>query len=197
MLGIRNTEMYINLESSSDLLLLDLSEYESVGYHGTSILSAEYIELKGFLPYKIFSSHEHAEILEVATKLKIDCFYYQQWLGMLSVTFAKEAIGAITHINSGSHSGQGLANIREVLETIIKEENSDYESKASQFLSRIEILKNAQPILYVVDLSGFGRRLASDNSCYYYYFNPTLPIPEYSDIGPNRIIARLDRFDET
>jgi hypothetical protein len=187
--------MYKKLKNCSDLTQLDLSGYENVGFHGTSVLSAEHIELNGFLPYKIFESHEHVEILEIAQKFDVDCHYYCQWLEMLSVTFTKEAIGAINHIESGSHSGQGLANVRKVLQSIVTVGDGVYKSEANQFLSRIEMLENAQPILYVVNLSGYGKRLASDNICYYYHLNPALPFPENSDIGPDRIIARLDHFN--
>jgi len=58
------------------------ASHPQVGYHGTSSLAAADIEAHGFLPNKVLSDQEHAQILQLAEDLGFDTWSYTQWLGM-------------------------------------------------------------------------------------------------------------------
>lgn len=167
--------------------------HETVGFHGTSSFACEEIETDGFLPSKVFSESDHASLLSMASLLSIDTSSYKEWLGMRSVTFAKQADAAVSHVQNGSSGGQGLKNTQQVLLNILALGNDRQKEIVTAFVEKLEAIREAPPVVYAVNLGGFGQRLVNDQHqpLYQYYWNPSLPVPEISDIGPNRLIAKL------
>ena len=171
----------------------DFSRYEVIGFHGTTERVCNLIESKGFLPDKIFPESSHNCIRSAARLLDIDTLSYDQWLEMRSVTFAKEAARAIDHINAGNAGGQGLKNIKSVLDKILQRGDDQQKNTAREFVEQIECIQQANAVIYAVDLSGLKCRLVEDTRqpFYQFYWNPDLPLPTVSEIAPSRLIERL------
>lgn len=179
--------------TSLEELLAACAGHETVGFHGTSSLACKAIEANGFLPSKVFSESDHASLVSMASSLSIDTSSYTEWLGMRSVTFAKQADAAVSHVRNGSSGGQGLHNIQHMLSNILELGNDQQKEVATAFVEKLEAIRKALPVVYAVNLVGFGQRLVHDQHqpFFQYYWNPSLPIPEISDIGPDRLIAKL------
>lgn len=181
------------LVASVENLVVACAGYEIVGFHGTSSLACEEIETNGFLPSKVFSESDHASLLSMASSLSIDSSTYKEWLGMRSVTFAKQADAAVSHVQNGSSGGQGLYNVQQVLSEILALGDDQQKETATAFVKKLEAIRKAPSVVYAVSLANFGQRLVKDQhqQLYHYYWNPSLPVPEFSDIGPDRLIAKL------
>jgi hypothetical protein len=163
-----------------------------VGFHGTSSLASAVLEVNGFLPKKVLSDQEHAQILQMAGDLGLDTASYKQWLDMRSVSFAKDHRFAINHVTTGGHSGgQGLLNVRDVLAEIIRNGPDESRGMAQKFEHKISALRAAPPVIYMVDLSGIGPRLVDCGDAYNMYWNADAALPTVSEIGPTRIIEKL------
>ena len=167
--------------------------YEVIGFHGTTELACEMIEDKGFLPDKVFPESVHDDIRSAARLLDIDTSYYDQWLEMRSVTFAQEAIAAINHITTVNAGGQGLKNMAAVLEEIVQRGDDQQSNLARKHVAQIERIRQANAVVYAVNLSGLNQRLVKDANqpFYHFYWNPSLPLPAVSEIAPSRLIERL------
>lgn len=168
------------------------ASYSKVGYHGTSSLACADIEAYGFLPNKVFSDDEHAQILRMARELGWDTGSYAQWLDMRSVSFAKDSHFAINHVtNAGNSGGQGLYNVRDALDVILSQGSEENRLVARTFQEKLFKLRASQPVIYMVDLSGLGPRLVPSGVDYNMYWDPTAALPDVSEIGPGRIIEKL------
>ena len=171
----------------------DFSMYEVIGFHGTTELACQLIEDKGFLPDKVFPELVHDDIRGAARLLDINTSDYDQWLEMRSVTFAQEAAAAINHITTGNAGGQGLKNMAIVLEGVLRHGDDRQKSLACKHVEQIERIRQANAVVYAVNLSGLGQRLVKDpyQPFYQFYWNPNLPLPALSEIGSSRLIERL------
>lgn len=151
------------------------------------------IEIKGFLPDKVFQKSVHDGIVSVAQLLNIDVNYYCKWLEMRSVTFTQEANAAVQHMVNGNAGGQGLKNMSTVLQEIVKRGNDHQKHMASGLIEQIEAIRLSPAVVYAVDLSGLGQRLVKDlyQPLYQVYWNPDIPLPEVSEIAPSHLIERL------
>jgi hypothetical protein len=170
-----------------------LCQYDVVGFHATSSVMCAEIEQVGFLPRKIFGDNEHAQIINVARKLGLDTSSYVEWLGMRSVTFTKVMQQAADHANEGRAGGQGLMHIEHLLAQIKDRSGEAGAEFSDQFSSRIQAIRSSPPVIYVVNLSGLGPRLVDDSRSGFLqmYWNPSADLPQESEIGPSRLIARL------
>jgi hypothetical protein len=179
--------------TSEDELIAACADYTPVGFHGTSSLACAKIETAGFLPDKIFSASDHTDLIAIASSLKVDTSDYMQWLAMRSITFAQYAKDAINHVRNGHSGGQGLKNVRTVLQSIFNQGDESDKKVAEIFIEKIELIRGAPAVVYAVDLSGLDQRLVKDKyqQLFQYYWNPATPLPEISDIAPNRLIAQL------
>lgn len=172
---------------------VDLCQYDVVGFHATSSIMCAQIERVGLLPRKIFGDNEHAQIITVARRLGLDTSSYEEWLGMRSVTFTKVMQQAANHANEGKAGGQGLMHIEKLLAQI-KDRSGDADAEFSdQFSSRIQAIRNSPPVIYAVNLSGLGPRLVDDSSSgfLHIYWDTSSHLPQESEIGPSRLIAKL------
>lgn len=168
------------------------ASHPQVGFHGTTSAASAVIEIHGFLPSKVFSEQEHIQILQLVKDLGWDAGSYQQWLDMRSVSFANDPKFAIHHVTqAGKAGGQGLFNVREALEFILSEGSIQSKAIAQTFRQRLDQLRAADPVIYMVDLSGLGPRLVSGNTDYNMYWDPCAALPNVSEIGPGRIIEKL------
>ncbi|BFI96228.1 MAG: hypothetical protein RSP_17380 [Rhodanobacter sp.] len=163
-----------------------------VGFHGTTSAASAVIETQGFLPNKVFSAHEHTQILELARALGWNTGSYQQWLDMRSVSFAKDPLFAIHHVtNAGNAGGQGLYNVRDALAFILNNGSDESRAVAQAFQQKLAQLRAAAPVIYMVDLSNLGPRLVPSEVDYNMYWNPEEALPAISEIDPGRIIEKL------
>jgi len=182
-------EIYGNAENRFETRFV---EYELVGFHGTSIEAANEIESRGFLPTKVLEEGDQRGLLAIAEGLGVDVADYREWLGMRSVTFAIDYEDALKHLRSGHVGGQGLRNILSVAEHLYAMGNEVEKELATRVIARIEARQSSRGVVYAVNLTGLGPRLAQDRRLYHYYWNPEAPLPATSEIGPDRLIARLD-----
>jgi hypothetical protein len=167
------------------------ANYPKVGYHGTSSLACADIEVYGFLPNKVFSDQEHAQILRMAAELGQDTGSYTQWLDMRSVSFAKDPLFAIHHVTyAGNSGGQGLYNVRDALEVILSRGSEENKVVARAFQEKLLELRASQPVIYMVDLSGLAPRLVEQDD-FNIYWDKTMALPAVSEIGPSRVIEKL------
>lgn len=168
------------------------ASYPQVGFHGTTSTASAAIEIHGFLPSKVFSEQEHMQILELANGLGWDTGSYRQWLSMRSVSFAKDQKFAIDHVTqAGKAGGQGLFNVQEALELILSKESTKSNKAAQAFKKRLDQLRAADPVIYMVDLSNLGPRLVPNHEGYNMYWDTCTALPNISEIGPDRIIEKL------
>lgn len=164
-----------------------------VGYHGTSSLACAAIEAYGFLPNKVFSDHDHGQILDMVGELGWDTWSYTQWLDMRSVSFAKDSHFAINHVtNAGNAGGQGLYNVRKALAFILNNGSDESRAIAETFQQKLAQRRAASPVIYMVDLSNLGDRLVESGVDFNMYWNPAEALPAISDIDPGRIIEKLE-----
>ena len=182
------------LVASVEDLIAACDGHETVGFHGTSSLACKEIEANGFLPSKVFSQSDHANLFGITSSLSIDTLSYKEWFGMRSVTFAKQANDAVSHVRNGSSGGQGLQNMQTVLQSVLELGDDQQKMVAMSLVEKLECIRKAPPVVYAVNLAGFGPRLVNDQRqpLYQYYWDPSLPVSAVSDIGPNRLIARLN-----
>ncbi|OXI29548.1 hypothetical protein [Burkholderia aenigmatica] len=185
--------MQVKLVNSEEELIAACAGCELVGFHGTSSLACEKIDTHGFLPDKVFPKADHDQIIKIAESLEADTSCYLQWLDMQSVSFAQHAQFAINHVTSGHSGGQGLAHVEAALKLILDRGDEYQKDFAGPLLERIESIRQAPVVIYAVDLSGFGARLAhnQERAIFHYHLDPNAPFPKTSDIGPARVIARL------
>ncbi|AJE98838.1 hypothetical protein [Pandoraea apista] len=186
--------MSLTIVTSLEQLIDACRGFDTVGFHGTSSLACQKIETNGFLPDKIFSDSDRDDILSTALRLEIDTSGYRQWIAMRSTTFTKQVDAAINHVRSGHSGGQGLINVQAVLQSM-QDKGTDADKEfAQRHLTTIQNIRDASRVIYAVDLSGFGKRIVDDEfrSLYQYHLNPNVPLPATGDIGPQRLIARLD-----
>jgi len=185
--------MHVKLVNSEDELIAACTGYALVGFHGTSSLACQKIDTDGFLPDKVFPKADHCQIISIAASLEADTSGYLEWLDMRSVSFAQHAQFAINHVRIGRSGGQGLAHVEAALQLIFDRGDEHQRNVARPLLERIESIRQAPSVIYAVDLSGFGARLANDQerSIFHYHLDPNAPFPKTSDIGPGRVIARL------
>lgn len=178
----------------SNQFSFDVSQFEIIGYHGTSSAFCTDIEANGFIPQKVLSPSEHDVILETAEELEIDTDSYKQWLGMRSITFAKDAIDAISHVTSGQSGIQGAKNVLDALTAIRELGDKQQIDTIGGFREKIEELRNTNPVVYAVDLTGLGDRLTEDARRPYFqiYEEYGADVPKTGFIDPSRLIARLD-----
>jgi hypothetical protein len=172
---------------------ISFTGFQIVGFHGTSAASSMTIESNGFLPRKALLDSDHTELIETANSLGIDTGSYRQWLGMRSVTFTREQAAALEHIRKGYAGGQGLENILSVAREVVRRGDDHQKRVADLAISQLEVARKSPPVIYAVDLSGSGQRLVTDNRqpLYYIYWPTELPLPTASEVGPDRLIARL------
>lgn len=173
---------------------VDLSSYAVVGFHATSELAFRHIERVGFLPSKVLSNQSHSCILRTACVLGIETGSYREWLGMRSVTFAKNLNDAISHAKKGFAGGQGANQIIDILQSI--SDHGDFHQKgvAAKALQEIELFKQSPSIICAVNLSSLKDRLVEDRYSPYYHFycHPDVPVPKVSEIGPSLVIDKLN-----
>lgn len=169
------------------------ADYGVVGFHATSSILCPEIERVGFLPRKILSVEEHEKIFGLGRKLDLDISGYEQWLGMRSVTFTKVIDQAVTHAKAGKAGGQGLMHVERLLIQIRDRGDTTGSELLKRFWSRVHEIRNAAPVVYVVNLTDLGARLVDDSSSGFFqmYWNPNAELPTESEIGPNRLVARL------
>lgn len=172
---------------------VNLAEYDVVGFHATSSILCPEIESVGFLPCKIFGVEEHEEILSLGRKHDLDVSGYNEWLGMRSVTFTKVIDQAVAHAKAGNAGGQGLMHVERLLIQIRDQGEAVGSELLKRFSSRVHEIRNAAPVIYVVNLSDLGPRLVDDSSSGFLqmYWNPNVALPTESEIGPSRLVARL------
>lgn len=169
-----------------------LTGFEKVGYHGTTSLASTAIEAHGFLPNKVFADHEHSVILQMAEELGWNTGSYKQWLGMRSVSFAKDPAFSINHVTAaGKSGGQGLYNVREALEAILANGSAASKAVAQTFQQKLSGIRAAPPVIYMVDLSNLEPCLVDGGGDYNIFWDPSKPLPTSSIIGPERIIEKL------
>jgi hypothetical protein len=169
------------------------TNYSVVGFHGTSSLASADIEANGFLPKKVFSDQEHALILQLAGNLGWDTSSYVQWLGVKSVSFAQDPKRAIDHVTTeGKAGGQGLYNLREALAVILDKGSDENRKMVRPLHERFLELRAAPPVVYMVNLSGLKPRLADCRGVYDWSWDPAVTLPTVSEIGPSRIIEKLE-----
>lgn len=127
------------------------ASHPKVGYHGTSSSASADIEAHGFLSNKVLSDQEHAQILQMAEDLGFDTWSYTQWLGMKSVSFAKDPRFAINHVtNAGNSGGQGLYNVRDALAVILSKGSDESRAVARTFQQKLFEIRAAAPVIYMV-----------------------------------------------
>lgn len=168
------------------------ASHPKVGYHGTTSLASADIEARGFLPNKVFSDQEHAQILQLAGELGWNRWNYMEWLGMRSVSFAKDPLFAIHHVtNAGKAGGQGLYNVRDALAAILSNGSDESRAVAETFQQKLAQLRAAPPVIYKVDLSNLGPHLVESREDFNMYWDETKALPAISEIDPGRIIEKL------
>ena len=172
----------------------DFSAYDVVGFHGTSSDASARIETVGFLPDKLFSLHEHESFVSIARQLGLNLNDYLQWMEMRSATFVENSNDAVGHVLKGNCGGQGLNNMVGLLEEIHLHGSDDQKGIARAMMERISFVRNSAAVVYAVDLSGLGPRLVKDKYRPYHhvYWDKNAPLPAVSELGPSRLIARLD-----
>lgn len=169
-----------------------LAGFDKVGYHGTTSLAATDIEAHGFLPNKVFADHEHSLILQMAGELGWSTWNYNEWLGMKSVSFAKDPNFAINHVTAaGKAGGQGLYNVREALDVILRIGSDENRAVAQKFQQKLSGLRAAHPVIYMVNLSNLEPRLVEGGGDYNIFWDRSKPLPTSSIIGSERIIEKL------
>ena len=180
-------------QDPDDVLNFSPSEGQLVGFHSTSISASVQIEKQGFLPDKIFDLSEHERLMAIAKTHNLDVFSYERWLSMRSVTFTVSPHDALKHITDGKSGGQGLKNITKIIEKLPKTLDEDDRRFVEKIESRINTIRECDPITYVVDLSNLGPRLDKDQHqpFYHYRWNPSVPLSNFSEIAPTRILLKL------
>ena len=179
----------------SNQFATNLSTFQTVGFHATTSLASSDIEKVGFLPNKVFDASDHQLVLAEAKSLNLATAPYEQWLQMRSVTFVDNQAGALRHITQGSAGGQGLGTMFSILQNIASLGNAQQIAMATNFLAKINNIRTASSVIYAVDLSKIGIRLAQDPNIAalkHIYFDPGAPLPAVSIVSPLSIIARLD-----
>lgn len=170
-------------------------KYSVHGFHATSSRACSAIERVGIFPDKIFGSNDHKMIIDVATDLGIDTSWYQEWLSMRSISFAKRQQDAVAHVSQGHSGGQGLVQMLGVLEKILSAGSLSQRNMAQRFADQIQEIRAIGSVVYAVDLSNLGKRLVQDpsqSSFLHVYFDQNAPLPEVSVVTPDDLIARLD-----
>jgi hypothetical protein len=170
-----------------------LSTYGTTGFHSTASTACDAIEQVGFLPHKILDADEHERLLDIADGLELDAGFYEQWLAMRSVTFTKTIDEALTHVHSGKAGGQGLINIDRLLVDIGTISNESDATFIDSIQARLQSIRDADPVIYVIDLSGLGQRLVDKppGDFYQFFCDPEADLPAVSEIDPSRLIAKL------
>ena len=165
-----------------------------IGFHSTSLAASNRIEEQGFLPHKIFAPAEHSKLVQIANTHGLKTFKYESWLTMYSVTFTKDPIHAMKHVEDGKAAGgQGLGNIVNTLKMLPAEITPADREFVSELESKIKAIQADQAVTYVVDLTGLGQRLDHDEQQPFMYFrwDPTKDLPKVSEIEPARILMKL------
>lgn len=172
---------------------ISLANYEVVAFHATSITACKKIEQIGFVPSKIISEVEHEQILCMARYLNLNTFSYTEWLEMRSVTFTKLLEQAVSHVRNGWAGGQGLIQVKRLLDQILDSGEERYALLANELLQKIRNILESESVIYVVDLSGLEERVVDDKKSgfFQFYWDPEKPLPKISEIDPSRLIARL------
>jgi hypothetical protein len=133
----------------------------------------------------------HLDLLAVAQALSIDSNSYRDWLKMRSVTFSRDPNVAVTHALRFC-GGQGLMNLQSVASVVIANGDVKRTILAKEIIAQIARFRDSQPVVYAVNLSGLGDRLVNEGAIYQFYIDPRKPLPEASEIGPRRLLARLN-----
>lgn len=179
-------------QSQTNEFTTDFSQYSMIGYHATSSTACSDIETNGFLPKKILQDSDHRKIIELAKTKNISTSEYERWLEMKSVTFAKKSSDAIAHIRQGKASGQGIFHIEETLSEIAKSADAAEIEFIDNCKCKIKKIKDADCVVYAVDLSSLEKRIDKTSANEYFYrLNPEIPTPQISDVKPSLIIEKL------
>lgn len=185
--------MMITTDDITEFLAFAAPEGRVIGYHSSVQTASAEIEKFGFLPSKILPLADHQKLIGLAEKYKIDSFDLKNWLSMRSVTFTRSPYDAIKHIEQGSAGGQGLKNVRKIIEGLPSQLTADESAFIDTLQGKINDVCNDQPVTYIVDLTDLGPRLDPDKlqPFFYYRWHPENNLPEISEIGSERILMKL------
>jgi len=179
--------------AGSRVFTTNFAPYGVVGFHATSGAAASAIERVGFFPHKFFDHETHLGMIAVAKDVELDiggsCGYLA-WLDVNSVTFAKKADAAISHATSGKSGGQGLSHIAAIVNAAGA--MPQHHPLLQSVRAEIDRIERSTPVVYAVDLSGLGVRLAEEGDLYRVAFDPSAPRPAISIVDPTRLVARLN-----
>lgn len=192
--------MYTEGPHQANKFTRDFTNYEVVGYHGTSAITAERIEVDGFFPSKVFEESFHHQFFDEVRKVgNVDPLFqknlnsYQQWLNetTFSITFTPEFDDALNHVKSGKAGGQGIWFMYQVAEKMLELNGS---KMAQEVVHKIDELR-AESVIYAVDLTNLGDRLVwpsekkTETPFFHIYINPDSP--QVTPITPDRLLAKL------
>ncbi|MQA41592.1 hypothetical protein [Rugamonas aquatica] len=177
-------------KNSTNSFATDFSKYEKVGFHCTSIVAAPKIESAGFLPAKVFEEAVHVAVVAAIKTSQIAAGAYFGWLGMKSISFGGSLASARAQIHSSG--GQGLNGMCEALTALLTNGSDEHAQMAQHLLNEIAEILKSPVVIYAVDLSGLGPRLARQGEDYQVYFREDEPLPTMSLVGPSRLIERLE-----
>jgi hypothetical protein len=184
----------MQIESNAEnAFTISFSGVARVGFHATSRAAIQQIETNGFLPSKVLSMNQHRDLLMAADELGIPVWTYKSWLGLRSVTFTREFETAKEHIERRFASGQGVQQMLAVAKLVESKGHEQHGMLAKRVIDQIVEFQSSAPIIYAVDLSGLDRLVTDDRQpLFYFYWDPGQPLPLLSEIGPSRLIGRLD-----
>jgi hypothetical protein len=174
---------------------IDLSRCPVVGFHATCAAASDQIETVGFLPNKFFDDETHHSLLDVANELHMptsDQGGYRTWLQAKSVSFTKKFEVAVAHADSGNAGGQGLAHIAAIVD--LARSLPKHRPLIRRVERTIRRIQQSNRVVYAVDLSNFGDRLAvsADGQFCDIYYPADQPLPAISIVDPARLLARLN-----
>lgn len=88
--------------------------------------------------------------------------------------------------------GQGVKELLSVASLVFDRGDGQQKEFASRIVAMCQTIQASLPVVYAVELSGLTRLVEDESQpLLQYYWDPSQPLPETSEIEPSRLIARL------
>lgn len=174
-------------ETTGQVFPAAIQSRDWVGYHGTASAYSARIEREGFLRSNRPIADEDIDfVAEVAARRNADPDgKVAGFKNLGSISFSSSPLVALSYAAPGQGGGQGVGYVHSVARSLIDQHgqslSADELSRLESLVSRIEAIRQSQPVIYAFDLQGL--ELAR-------FQNATAAIHVYSDIPPERILAK-------